>query len=261
MIESFCSDDEEIALYNESGLVDLEMYLNGNISLSHNELVRQCSNLIDQHALRVPIKGKVIGRADRFFSKATRSSTPFGPGCASFVLSNEGVVEALLLETDFGLFFAKGADPEHPALPMWDFWSLRNSADSLNSKEFVLISWPNLNEAIEIWLSTQLDGRVKLTKKSVSGFWEKDNFDDEDDHKRATWLSKSQKMSQLPRDARYLIDWLRDYLNSFEPDVNSQGYEGEAFALANLVEDVTELDPKGLAFLFGAHLGHIHFGL
>lgn len=257
----FFSDDEEIELYNESGLVDLEMYLNGNISLSYPEIMNQCGYLIGQHALRTSIQGKVVTHADRFFEKVTRSSTPFGPGSASFLISKDGFVEALLLETDFGLFHVKSSTANHPNFPLWDFWSLQNSPDSLNGKDFVLISWQNFYEAIEFWLSTNSSEKVKLTKKNVSGFWEKsyfddENYDDEDDHRRALWLSDSQKISKFPKDAKYLTLWLKDYLNKFEQSLNFEKYKVEIFKFTNVIDDVLEVDPKELAFLVGAHLGH-----
>lgn len=252
----FYSDDEEIELYNESGLVDLKMYLNGNISLSYREIMDQCGFLMSQHALRVPIRGQLTKQVDRFFEKVTQSSTPFEPGSACFVISREGFVEDLLLQTNFGLFYIKGSDPKHPTFPLWDFWNLRESPDSLNGREFVLISWQNLNDAIEFWLTTQSGGKVQLPKKSVSGFWEKNNFDDEDDHKRELWLSNSKKLSKLPKDAKYLVLWLRDYCNKFGDSFNYEKYRGEMFRLINVADDILDIDQRELAFMVGAHLGH-----
>lgn len=212
-------------------------YLFGQEPISTSELMDQCNFMTKVYLKKMSVPAlpqiqnadKNVANSDESFylNKYYRSSTPFGPGAFSFVILRGDIVQELVLETDFGVFFLNKSEPDAPEFPIWTFWDLAKRDSNLSGKEFVYIPKRNMAGAINLWQTVRDDDLIDLRKEHLLPLWQ-DPEPDESSQSRDLWQSSALYYSQLPWDAKFIIDWAVEYVSIFGQKIDNDTNESRA---------------------------------
>lgn len=197
----------------------IDWYLDGEQGLTTEQLLNECQFMLNRYLDKVRVvDDSLASNSDPLvlpthYELFARTGTPFGPGSFSFVIAPGEIVMYFVLETDFGLFYLDESDAKSPEFPIWRLWDSGRKGVNLSGWEFVYIPRRNLKAALDIYQKTRNHPLISLAKEHVLPLWTDELDHEEDLHEN--WRLRPLTYSDLPSDARYLVDWVIDYAKIF----------------------------------------------